>query len=135
MSFAVEPIGTVGSPITDSGSAPRQPDEGAPPATITLDRRLVPALSGLRVGDEIVVLTWLHRARRDDLVTHPRDDPDRPLEGVFSTRSADRPNPIGLHRTTITAITGSRVEVESLEALDGTPVLDIKPALGPPARR
>jgi tRNA-Thr(GGU) m(6)t(6)A37 methyltransferase TsaA len=133
--YVLEPIGTVESPLTDPASAPRQPDEGAPAATIAVDDRFRAALDGLAVGDEIVVLTWLHRARRDQLTTHPRGDAARPVQGVFSTRSADRPNPVGLHRATITAIAGSRVVVESLEAIDGTPVLDIKPALGPREQR
>ena len=89
----------------------------------------------MRVGDHIVVVTWLHQACSDELVTHPRDEPDRRVQGVFSTRSADRPNPIGLHATAITTIAGSRVGVEHLEAIDGTPVVDIKPALGPVRQR
>jgi tRNA-Thr(GGU) m(6)t(6)A37 methyltransferase TsaA len=135
MAYDVEPIGVVESPVTDPSDAARQPDEGAPPAALILDARFEPALAGLQAGDEIVVLTWLHQARRDELTTHPRDDPDRPEQGVFSTRSADRPNPIGLHHATITAIAGTRVEVDRIEAIDGTPVLDLKPALGPPDRR
>ncbi len=93
------------------------------------------ALSDLRPGDEVIVLTWLHRARRDVLRVHPRDDPANPETGVFSTRSPDRPNPIGLHRVRLLAIDGTRVHVSGLEALDGTPVLDIKPVLGPVAER
>ena len=127
--YVVEPIGYVQSAITDTDTAPLQPDEGAPPATLVLGKRMEPAIDGLQIGYEIIVLTWLHRARRDELVTHPRCDPARPLRGVLSTRSPDRPNPIGLHRTTIVGIEGTRIMVDRLEALDGTPVLDIKPAL------
>jgi tRNA-Thr(GGU) m(6)t(6)A37 methyltransferase TsaA len=100
-----------------------------------LDERLAPAMRDLRVGQEILVLTWLDRAARDVLVTRPRDDPSRPEVGVFSTRSPDRPNPIGLHRVRLLAIDGTRVRVGNLEALDGTPVLDIKPILGPVSER
>jgi tRNA-Thr(GGU) m(6)t(6)A37 methyltransferase TsaA len=95
----------------------------------------VPGLLGLEVGDEMILLTWLDRARRDVLEVHPRDDLSRPVRGVFGTRSQDRPNPIGLHRVTIEAIDGARVRVRDLEALDGTPVLDVKPVLGPPDER
>jgi tRNA-Thr(GGU) m(6)t(6)A37 methyltransferase TsaA len=133
--FTVAPIGVVASRLTNAAAAPRQADEGAPPATLVLDNWLEPALAGLLAGDEIVVLTWLHQARRNDLATHPRGDRGRPVQGVFSTRSPDRPNPIGLHHATITAISGCRVDVEHLEAIDGTPVLDIKPVLGPPEQR
>ena len=93
------------------------------------------ALRDLRTGTEVLVLTWLDRARRDVLSVHPRDDRSRPVTGVFATRSADRPNPIGLHRVEITAIDGLRVRVRNLEALDGTPIVDVKPILGPPDER
>jgi tRNA-Thr(GGU) m(6)t(6)A37 methyltransferase TsaA len=128
--YAVEPIGFVESSIVDLGTAPLQSDEGAPTATIVVDPALQPAIDGLGAGNDIVVLTWLHRARRDELVTHPRGDPERPLTGVFSTRSQDRPNPIGLHDTRIVSVEGNRIVVHHLEALNGTPVLDIKPRLG-----
>jgi tRNA-Thr(GGU) m(6)t(6)A37 methyltransferase TsaA len=127
---AVRPIGRVESPLTDPASAPKQGDEGAPEAWLALDPELEPALDGLRAGDEIVVLTWLHRADRSTLRVHPRDDPSRPEQGVFGTRSADRPNPIGLHRVRVIEIEGTRLRVSDLEAVDGTPVLDLKPALG-----
>jgi tRNA-Thr(GGU) m(6)t(6)A37 methyltransferase TsaA len=127
--FEVRAIGRVESPLTDLESAPRQADEGAPEAWLVFDPELLPGLDGLRPGDEVVVITWLHRARRDVLAVHPRGDPTRPLEGVFSTRSPHRPNPIGLHRVEIAAIDGGRVRVRSLEALDGTPIIDLKPVL------
>jgi tRNA-Thr(GGU) m(6)t(6)A37 methyltransferase TsaA len=126
------PIGAVESPLTDPASAPKQGHEGAPEVTLALAPRVREALEGLRVGDRVIVLTWLDRARRDLLRVHPRDDPANPMQGVFATRSADRPNPIGLHEVEIVAIHGERVRVRSLEAVDGTPVLDIKPVLAPP---
>lgn len=131
----LESIGYVESPILDRHAAPRQPDEGAPRAVLVLDPRLLPAIAGLAAGDRIVVLTWLHRARRDVLQTHPRDDIDRPEQGVFGTRSPDRPNPIGLHDTTILAVERTRIVVDHLEVIDGTPVIDIKPVLLPPEQR
>ncbi|HEX6368274.1 MAG TPA: tRNA (N6-threonylcarbamoyladenosine(37)-N6)-methyltransferase TrmO [Longimicrobium sp.] len=128
-SFDVKPIGRVESPLTDLQSAPRQADEGAPEAWLVFESDVVEGLRGIRVGDEILVLTWLDRARRDVLSVPPRGDTSRPQEGVFNTRSPHRPNPIGLHRVEITAIDGPRVRVRSLEALDGTPIIDIKPIL------
>src|ERR687898_3660177 len=115
------PVGTVRSPLTDAAAAPKQGSEGAPDAWLLFDDAVRDGLGDLRPGDRVVVLTWLDRARRDTLVVHPRDDPAAPETGVFSTRSADRPNPIGLHRVTILAIDGLRVRVRDLEALDGTP--------------
>jgi tRNA-Thr(GGU) m(6)t(6)A37 methyltransferase TsaA len=126
----LRPIGVVESALTDPASAPKQGREGAPDAWLALDPAVVDGLDGLRPGDEVVVLTWLDRARRDVLRVHPRDDPANPESGVFGTRSADRPNPIGLHPVRIVAIEGSRVLVRDLEAVDGTPVLDIKIVLG-----
>ena len=131
MRYDVRPIGAVESPLVDLADAPRQGDEGAPEAWLVIDPALSLAMRDLAVGQRVVVLTWLDRARRDVLVTRPRDDPDRAEEGIFSTRSPDRPNPIGLHEVTIVAIDGSRLQVRPLEAIDGTPVLDIKPVLGP----
>jgi tRNA-Thr(GGU) m(6)t(6)A37 methyltransferase TsaA len=133
--YALRPIGYVDSPIKDEATAPRQPDEGAPEATLVLDPAFQRAVDDLRAGDDIVVLTWLHRAGRDELVTHPRGDPSRRPEGVFSTRSPNRPNPIGVHQTRIAAIDGTRIVVAHLEAFNGTPVLDIKPPLETPDRR
>lgn len=127
--FEVRAIGRVESPLKDLEAAPRQADEGAPEAWLVFEPGVVEALRGIRAGDEVIVLTWLDRARRDVLSVHPRGDTSRPLEGVFNTRSPHRPNPIGLHRVEITAIDGMRVRVRSLEALDGTPIIDIKPVL------
>ena len=129
MPFTVNPIGRVRSPLTDRAHAPRQGDEGAPPAELVLRPDLRPALDGLRPGDDLLVLTWLHLARRDTLTTRPRNNPDRAEQGVFSTRSPDRPNPIGLHHVRITSIEGTTIGVLDLEALDGTPVVDLKPVL------
>ncbi len=129
--YDVRPIGAVESPLVDLADAPRQGDEGAPEAWLVIDPALSLAMRDLAVGQHVVVLTWLDRARRDVLVTRPRDDPNRAEEGIFSTRSPDRPNPIGLHEVTIVAIDRSRLKVRPLEAIDGTPVLDIKPVLGP----
>ena len=131
MRYDVRPIGAVESPLVDLADAPRQGEEGAPEAWLVIDPALSLAMRDLAVGQRVVVLTWLDRARRDVLVTRPRDDPNRAEEGIFSTRSPDRPNPIGLHEVTIVAIDGSRLQVRPLEAIDGTPVLDIKPVLGP----
>ena len=129
-SFDVVPVGWVESPLTDRAQAPRQGDEGAPAAWLAFEPRVAEALRDLRPGTEIIVLTWLDRADRSVLVTRPRDDPGNPLTGVFSTRSPDRPNPVGLHRVPVIAVDGLRVQVGALEALDGTPVIDVKPVLG-----
>jgi tRNA-Thr(GGU) m(6)t(6)A37 methyltransferase TsaA len=115
--------------LTDPASAPKQGDEGAPDAWLAFDPTVLEGLEGIRVGDEVIVVTWLDRARRDVLRVHPRDDASRPEQGVFTTRSSDRPNPIGLHRVQVLKIEGSRVEVRSLEAVDGTPIVDLKPVL------
>ena len=130
MSFQARPVGVVASTLTDLDTAPRQPDEGAPAAWLVFHDDMAPAAGGLRPGDEIFVLTWLDRARRDLLEVHPRGDRARPVEGVFSTRSPHRPNPIGLHRVTVVEIDGARLRVDGLEAVDGTPILDVKPVLG-----
>ena len=127
--YDLQPIGWVESPLVDRAAAPRQGDEGAPDAWLAFDARFREGLRDLQVGDEVIVLTWLDRARRDVLVVHPRSDPANPLQGVFNTRSPDRPNPIGLHRVRILAIQGTRIQVGDLEALDGTPVVDVKPVL------
>lgn len=128
-SYELGPIGRVESPLTDRASAPKQGNEGAPEATIVFERGVVDALDGIRAGDEVIVLTWLDRADRSVLRVHPRDDPANPVQGVFNTRSQDRPNPIGLHPVTVLSIEGTTMRVRDLEALDGTPVLDVKPVL------
>jgi tRNA-Thr(GGU) m(6)t(6)A37 methyltransferase TsaA len=128
--YRLRPIGWVESPLTERDEAPRQGDEGAPGAWLVLDPAMADAMADLQPGSEVIVLTWLDRASRDVVRVHPRGDESRPLEGVFSTRSPDRPNPIGLHTVRIEAIDGSRIEVRNLEALNKTPILDIKPVLG-----
>ena len=128
-SVEVYPIGWVESPLTDLADAPRQADEGAPEAWLVFHPALTEALCGLRPGDEIIVITWLDRARRDVLTVHPRGDASRPMEGVFRTRSPHRPNPIGLHQTVVTAVDGPRVRVRHLEALNETPIIDLKTVL------
>lgn len=127
--YRLQPIGRVESALIDRSTAPRQGDEGAPDAWLVFDAAVADGARDLEVGAEILVLTWLHAARRDVLSVHPRGDETIPLHGVFSTRSPDRPNPIGLHRVTIIAIDGGRIHVSNLEAIDGTPILDIKPVL------
>jgi tRNA-Thr(GGU) m(6)t(6)A37 methyltransferase TsaA len=133
--FHARAVGRVESPLTDRATAPKQGDEGTPEASIVFVADVADALADLRPGTDVIVLTWLDRAQRDVLAVHPRDDTTRPLTGVFSTRSPDRPNPIGLHRVSIVSIDGLTVRVRNLEALDGTPVLDVKPVLGDPADR
>ena len=123
-------IGHVRSPLASRADAPRQGDEGAPAADLELVDAVAPALNGITVGDELLVLTWLHEGDRSTLTTRPRNDPDRPETGVFATRSPDRPNPTGLHRVTVLAVDGNRLHVARLEAIDGTPVVDLKPVLG-----
>lgn len=127
--FSIEAIGHVQSSLTDLDAAPRQADEDAPEAWLVLNPSVEDGLRGIRTGDEIVVLTWLDRARRDLLVVHPRGDTSRPQEGVFNTRSPHRPNPIGLHQVRVTAVDPLRLRVGGLEAIDGTPIVDIKPVL------
>ncbi|WP_446214947.1 tRNA (N6-threonylcarbamoyladenosine(37)-N6)-methyltransferase TrmO [Micromonospora sp. IBHARD004] len=127
--YALHPVGRVESPLTDPALAPKQGDEGAPEAWLVFDERVGPALRDLRAGADLLVLTWLDRARRDVLAVHPRGDRSRPETGVFSTRSPHRPNPIGLHRVRVLELDGLRIRVADLEALHGTPVLDVKPVL------
>jgi tRNA-Thr(GGU) m(6)t(6)A37 methyltransferase TsaA len=128
-SYVVEPIGFIRSSLTRLEDAPRQGDEGAPEAWLEIRPEVAQGLVGITVGDELVVLTWLHLAQRDVLQTHPRGDLNRPLTGVFATRSPDRPNPVGLHRVSVLEIAGLRLRVAPLEAVDGTPIVDIKPVL------
>lgn len=131
----LRPIGRVRSPLLRRADAPKQGHEGAPDATIEVEPPFRPGLDGIEAGQDLLVLTWLHEARRDTLATHPRDDPSRPLTGVFATRSPDRPNPIGLHRVRVIAVgRDGTLQVQGLEAIDGTPVVDLKPTLPPPAR-
>ena len=126
----LKPIGRVESPLIDPAAAPKQ-GEGSPEAWLVFEPEVLDALGGLRSGDHVLVLTWLDRARRDVLRTHPRDDVSNPEQGVFNTRSPDRPNPIGLHEVEIVSIDGLRLRVRDLEALDGTPIVDVKPVLSP----
>ncbi len=126
------PIGFVESPLTDPATAPKQGFEGGPEATIRLEPGVLDGVDGLVPGDEVIVLTWLDRADREVLRVHPRDDVANPMRGVFTTRSADRPNPIGLHEVTVLAVDGVSVRVRDLEAVDGTPVVDLKPVLRRP---
>lgn len=127
----LRPIGRVDSPLRELDDAPAQGDEGAPDCWLTIEPHYADGLADLEAGTTVVVLTWLDRARRDVLTLHPRGDPRRRLTGVFSTRSPDRPNPIGLHNVRVIAVEDNRVHVADLEVFDGTPVLDIKPTLGP----
>jgi tRNA-Thr(GGU) m(6)t(6)A37 methyltransferase TsaA len=127
--YVVRPIGRVESPLVDASAAPKQGFEGSPPARIVFDPAVREGLRDLRPGTQVIILTWLDRADRDVLVVHPRDDLSNPQRGVFSTRSSDRPNPVGLHRVTVVAVDGLSVDVEDLEALHGTPVVDVKPVL------
>jgi tRNA-Thr(GGU) m(6)t(6)A37 methyltransferase TsaA len=129
--YTLHAIGHVESTLTDRAAAPRQPDEGAPDAWLVFDDQYAPALDGLSPGTDVLLLTWLDRADRDTLAVHPRGDATRPLAGVFATRGPDRPNPIGLHQVHILAVAGPRVHVRNLEALDATPILDVKPILTP----
>ncbi|APA97201.1 tRNA (N6-threonylcarbamoyladenosine(37)-N6)-methyltransferase TrmO [Nocardia seriolae] len=128
--FEVRPVGRVRSALTDRAGAPRQPDEDAPPAEVVLSPAFAAAAADLTPGMRVILLTWLHAGSRDTLSVYPRGDRTRPPTGVFATRSPDRPNPIGLHEVTLTAVTPEVLGVAGLEAIDGTPILDIKPVLG-----
>jgi tRNA-Thr(GGU) m(6)t(6)A37 methyltransferase TsaA len=125
----LRPIGVISSALRARREAPKQGSEGAPDAWLEVQPWAAKGLQGLAVGDEIIVITWFHRARRDVLQVHPRSDPRNPLTGVFATRAPDRPNPLGLHPVFVRAIEGNRLRIGPIEAIDGTPVLDIKPAL------
>lgn len=129
MLHSVRVVGHVRSTLATRAQAPRQGNEGAPRAAIVIEAEHRDGLRGIVAGDEIVLLTWLHQARRDVLLVHPRNEPERPLSGVFATRSPDRPNPIGLHRVRVISVNQDGLDVEPLEAIDGTPLLDIKPVL------
>jgi tRNA-Thr(GGU) m(6)t(6)A37 methyltransferase TsaA len=125
----VRPIGVIRSTLKDRHNAPKQGSEGAPDAWLEIHAFAADAVDGLSAGDDVFVFTWFHQARREVLKVHPRSDPQRRLTGVFATRSPDRPNPIGLHRVTIRKIQNGRLRIGPIEAIDGTPVIDIKPAL------
>ena len=127
--YSLVPIGFLHSPLKERGEAPNQGREGAPNAWLEVNASVAAGLEGIAVGNEIIVITWLHQAQRDILKTHPRNDQTMPLTGVFATRSPDRPNPLGLHRVTVLSIDGKRLQVGPIEAIDGTPVVDIKPVL------
>ncbi|HEV8513725.1 MAG TPA: tRNA (N6-threonylcarbamoyladenosine(37)-N6)-methyltransferase TrmO [Cyclobacteriaceae bacterium] len=127
--YALHPIGFVESSIVNREDAPSQGNEGAPDAWITFNKNVAEGLDGIHLGEEIIVLTWFHQSKRDVLKLHPRWDKRNPLTGVFATRSPDRPNPIGLHQVKVLQIENNRIKVASLEAIDGTPVIDVKPVL------
>jgi len=127
--YILAPIGIIHSDLTNRHAAPRQGYEGAPEAWVEVSSDVADGLLGIRSGDEIIVITWLDRAQRDILQVHPGRNPKAPLTGVFATRSPDRPNPVGLHRVTVLEIAGQRLKVGPIEAIDGTPVIDIKPVL------
>jgi len=133
--YRLEPIGRIRSALRAREDAPRQGSEGAPDAWLEVDPSFERGLAGIEAGDDLVVVTWLHRADRDVLEVHPRSDPAAPLTGVFATRSPDRPNPLGLHRVTVREISGTRLRIGPIEAIDGTPVVDLKPLLGEGAWR
>ena len=128
-SYDVVAIGRVESPLTDKATAPKQGHEGSPDAWLVFEPAVLEGLDGIAAGDEVILLTWLDRADRDVLRVHPRGDVANPIQGVFNTRSPDRPNPIGLHPVQIVEIDGGRVRVRNLEALDGTPIIDVKPVI------
>jgi len=125
----IEPIGIICSELTRCEAAPHQGNEGAPDAWLEVSATVADGLEGIAAGNEIILITWFHEARRDILKVHPRGDKNRPLRGVFATRSPDRPNPLGLHRVTVLEVTGNRLRVGPIEAIHGTPVIDIKPVL------
>jgi tRNA-Thr(GGU) m(6)t(6)A37 methyltransferase TsaA len=125
----LRPIGTIRSSIKERREAPRQGSEGAPDVWLEISDFAAEGLDGLSIGDEVLVITWLHRGQRETLKVHPRSDPQRRLTGVFATRSPDRPNPLGLHRVTVKEIAHHRLRIGPMEAIDGTPVVDIKPVL------
>jgi len=125
----LRPVGVIRSTLTSRGEAPKQGHEGAPDAWLEIHPFALEALDGVAAGDELLILTWLHQANRETVKVHPRSNPSRRLTGVFATRSPDRPNPIGLHRVTVRTVDSTRLRIGPIEAIDGTPVVDIKPAL------
>jgi len=128
-SYEIKPIGVIRSELASREAAPRQGNEGAPDAWVEVNSAVAEGLEGIAVDSEIILITWFHKAHRDISKLHPRGDKSNPITGVFSTRSPDRPNPLGLHRVTVLEITGNRLKVRPIEAIDGTPVVDIKPVL------
>jgi tRNA-Thr(GGU) m(6)t(6)A37 methyltransferase TsaA len=128
--YELRPIGRIVSDLKDRTEAPRQGNEGAPDAWLEVEARYETALAGLQAGDEVILITWFHLSDRTTLQVHPRNELSNPLTGVFATRSPDRPNPLGLHRVTVRQVQGTRLRVGPIEAIDGTPVVDIKPAFG-----
>ncbi len=131
LALTLRPIGLIRSPLASRHNAPRQPNDHAPEAWLELDPQFADALLGLKPGDAVIVLTWLHQANRETLQVHPKRIANAPLTGVFATRSPDRPNPVGLHEVKIVEIAGTKIRVDALECVDGTPVLDLKPVLCP----
>jgi len=131
--YDIRPIGVIRSELTSRDAAPRQANEGAPDAWVVVDAAVAEGLKGISVDHEIVLITWFHKANREILKLHPRRDKKKPMTGVFSTRSPDRPNPLGLHRVLVLEIDGNRIKVGPIEAIDGTPVVDIKPVFSPSA--
>jgi tRNA-Thr(GGU) m(6)t(6)A37 methyltransferase TsaA len=129
--YSLNPVGYIRSALRELSEAPRQGSEGAPDAWLEVAPAFARALHRLSAGDEVIVITWLHRADREVLEVHPRSDPRNPLTGVFATRSPDRPNPLGLHRVTVHEISGTRLRIGPIEAIDGTPVVDVKIVLDP----
>ena len=126
LTYSLRPIGHIRSRLRSLADAPRQGSEGAPDAWLELDPAFARGLRGIAPGDDVIVVTWLHRADRTVLETHPRNDPAIPIAGVFATRSPDRPNPLGLHRVTVREVSGTRLRIGPIEAIDGTPVVDVK---------
>jgi tRNA-Thr(GGU) m(6)t(6)A37 methyltransferase TsaA len=127
--YTIEPIGVIRSELASREEAPNQGYEGSPDAWLEISSAFAGGLEGIGVGDDIILITWFHKGHRNILKLHPRRDTNRPLTGVFSTRSPDRPNPLGLHRVTVREISGNRLRVGPIETIDGTPVVDIKPVL------
>jgi tRNA-Thr(GGU) m(6)t(6)A37 methyltransferase TsaA len=132
-SYTIEPIGVIRSKLTSPEAAPRQGNQGAPDAWLEVNSTVAEGLEGIAAGDEIILLTWFHQAHRDRLKLHPRGNKRLPLTGVFATRSPHRPNPLGLHRVKVLEIIGHKLRVGPIEAIDGTPVVDIKPVFPPSA--
>lgn len=129
MKYSLKPIGFIQSSIKDRADAPKQGYKGAPDAWVEMNKEFVEGLDGINVGQEIILITWLHQSQRNVLKVHPQSNPENPLKGVFATRSPDRPNPLGLHRVRVLEIAGNRIKMGPLEAIDQTPVVDIKPVL------